>query len=97
MTSLVMVAMKAMEGQEARRRTEHTQGAGLRGGWGTGRVWGRGPVSQVRAPGSNPRDRTFGLEPSGSNSLRARGLSWYAAYVRGTAVSPTGVGTYLNV
>ena len=37
MTSLVMMMTEATEGEEARRRTEHTQGAGRRGGWGTGR------------------------------------------------------------
>ena len=56
---------------------------------------GRGPDFRGRAGTSNPRDQTLGLEPSGSNSLRARGVM-----VRGeawAAASPTGVGAYLNV
>ena len=42
-----------------------------RAGWGTGWGWGRGPdgcALGIELSGSNPS----GIEPSGSNSLRAR-------------------------
>ena len=47
-------------------------GGGGRGGWGTGLGWGRGSGPPGCALwGLNPRARTLGLEPSGSNPRRA--------------------------
>ena len=98
--------MKLMRGQgeqevskaaeaTAAMAAEEALGVGGLGAWETGQGKGRGPGFQGRAAEtSNPRDQTLGLEPSGSNSLRARGVM-----VRGeawAAASPTGVGTYLN-
>ena len=45
--------------------------------------------ADLRTSGLNPRAQTLEIEPSGSNSLRARGGSWYAADVGRPAVVST--------
>ena len=81
-TPTVTLMQKVWRGQRptlVRREMREGAGDGDRGAWGTGLGWGRGPGPRcaldrdrtlgIEPTGSNPRDRTHGIEPSGSNSF----------------------------